>query len=77
MDRDGHIAIMVAAAKGRGVHLSADEVARLAMDDAIETAAINGLDEIDWPNYATSNCPNWHKIKPRRKGRIGRNFAVG
>lgn len=75
--RDAHIAIMVAAAHGRGVRLSADEVAALACDDAIETAAMNGLDEVDWPEHEKGGSPKWAKIKPRREGRVCKNFAVG
>jgi FAD/FMN-containing dehydrogenase len=77
-DRDAHIAIMVAAAKGTGLRLSADEVAALANDEAISTAALNGIDEIDWPNHAVrfGPGPDWARIKRHRDGRQGRNFAV-
>lgn len=73
-NRDAHIAIMVAAAHGRGLRLSADEVFDLSCDDAIETAAANGLDERDWPDGESR--PSWKKIKPRRKGRVGKNRLV-
>lgn len=49
--RDVYIAIMVAAAQGKGVHLTADEAADLSMDDAIATRALNGLadgEDVDW-----------------------------
>lgn len=74
-DRDAHIAIMVAAYKGRGLTLSADEVSQLAGDNAIETAAMNGLDEKDWPDHDKEMGPDWSKIKMRRKDRVGKNFA--
>ena len=37
--RDPHVAIMKAAKEGRGLRLSAEEVAYLATDSAIETRA--------------------------------------
>lgn len=49
MARDVYIAIMVAAHKGVGLHLTADEVGQLAIDEAIHMAALNGLDLKDWP----------------------------
>jgi hypothetical protein len=76
-DRDAHIAIMVAAARGVGLRLSADEVWALSQDEAIVAAATNGLDEIDWPGHADAKSyVRWEKIKRYRKGRIGKNFAV-
>ena len=44
LTRDPHVAIMQAAINGRGVRLSADEVAYLACDAAIETRAANIAD---------------------------------
>lgn len=41
---DPYVRIMVAAMHGRGVHLSADEVWDLKMDDAIATNATNVLE---------------------------------
>lgn len=52
-ERDIYIAIMVAAAHGRGLHLSADETATLSLDVAIYHAALNGLgdgERDDWRN---------------------------
>ena len=46
--RDIYIAIMIAAAKGRGLPLSADELYDLSRDDAISAYAANGLDSKDW-----------------------------
>lgn len=46
--RDAYIAIMVAAATGKGVNLSWEECADLALDDAISTRAANSLDESDF-----------------------------
>lgn len=73
-DRDPWIAIMVAAANGRSLRLSADDVEKLAGDNAIETAAANGLDEKDWPQ--DNGGPDWKNIKPRRRDRIAKNFAI-
>lgn len=54
-DRNPWIAIMVAAWNGKGLHLSADEVAWLSQDGAIETCAQNDVDragdlppQFDW-----------------------------
>lgn len=73
--RDIYIAIMVAAAKGQGVHLSADEVFDLSNDDAIATRASNGLDAGDWPEHKTHDSPGWAGINPRR-ARRGDNLAM-
>jgi hypothetical protein len=42
-ERDPYVAIMVAAACGRGIHLTAEETQLLSMDDAVSTRAVNGL----------------------------------
>lgn len=82
--RNVYIAIMVAAAHGRGLHLTADEVGELAFDDAIETHAANCLDEGEWPEAATKEAiagaapvppPGWEVIDPYRK-RTAANLAV-
>jgi hypothetical protein len=67
MRPDIYIAIMVAAARGRGLHLSADEVAELAADDAIEARAANGLDEQDWPKHNEFAAPKWASIDPNKR----------
>lgn len=69
MRRDIYIAIMVAAAKGIGVHLSADEAFALSLDDAIATRASNGVDNADWPTHADPTGPSigWETINPYRK----------
>lgn len=73
-ERDPYIAIMVAAAHGKGLHLSADEVAGLSLDNAIAAAAANGLEASEWPEHRKFGEPNWKAIDPRRKrtpGNIG------
>lgn len=65
--RDIYIAIMVAAANGRGINLTVDEVRDLSMDDAIETRAANGLDSRDWPTDAHANGPSWTDVDPYRE----------
>lgn len=72
MARDVYIAIMVAAAKGRGVRLTADECFALALDDAIATRAHNGLDESDWANPLAS--VGWESIDPNKE-RKGANLS--
>jgi len=76
--RNVYIAIMHAAAKGNGLRLSPQEVAVLAIDDAIETYAANCLDEEDWlPGVAgkfTKPKP-WASINPSKK-RKGSNLCV-
>lgn len=59
--RDPYIAIMVAAAKGKCVMLSVTEVARLSLDEAIVSAAMNGLQEDDFQPGQT--IPDWKRIK--------------
>lgn len=58
--RNPYIAIKVAAAKGRGLLLTPEEVRILAQDGAIETVAHDDLDQSEW------GTP-WEKIDPRRK----------
>lgn len=67
MRRDIYIAIMVAAHRGVGLRLSFDEVAALSLDEAIHQAALNGLEEVDWPNWQTSGEPRWKSLDPYRK----------
>lgn len=45
MTRNPYIAIMRAADKGMGIRLSADEVIQMSMDNAVETYAVNCLNE--------------------------------
>lgn len=69
MTRDVYIAIMRAAARGTGLHLTPDECFALSLDDAIATRAGNGLsadelvDGFDWakcnpakPRVAANQC---------------------
>lgn len=76
MTRDTYIAIMVAAAKGKGLRLTADECYGLSFDDAIATRAHNGLDAEDWPSFSDpQGAPvQWNKIDPN-KSRAGENMA--
>lgn len=68
MARDIYIAIMVAAAKGKSMVLSVDEVFALSIDDAIATRASNALDESDWPEHADDGKPaSWATIDPNKK----------
>lgn len=63
MRRDIYMAVMVAAANGRGLHLTADEVFLLSLDDAVSTYAANALSEREFERYAED--PNfWATIKP-------------
>lgn len=75
-ERNIYIAIMVAAAKGRGLRLSIDDVADLAFDDAIQQFAVNCLDDSDWPDHhnLTGSAIPWEKIDPSRN-RAARNLA--
>lgn len=71
--RDVYVAIMVAAAKGRCVFLSVEEVQDLSVDDAIMTRASNALDE----NEFADGHANWAKINPRRdRSNIPGNLAT-
>jgi hypothetical protein len=74
--RDIYITIMVAAAKGKSVHLNADEVFDLSLDDAIATRAHNALDDKDWPQHRDPRAPpiRWKTIDPNRK-RAALNLA--
>lgn len=76
MSRDIYIAIMVADAKGVGLRLTADEVGELASDEAIRTAALNGLDDRDWPEHGMHAGPAWGKIDPT-KDRVPANLSTG
>lgn len=65
--RDIYIAIMVAAHKGIGIRLSAEEVRQLSIDEAIHMAALNGCDDQDWPNWKAFGEPDWETVDPYRK----------
>jgi len=60
MDRDIYRAIMIAAAKGRGLKLTADEAFALSMDDAISTRAANSITEEDWVRYSAGWKSFWY-----------------
>jgi hypothetical protein len=76
MRPDLYIAIMVAAAHGRGLHLTADEVDELAADEAIKTRALNGLEAAEWPEgQYLFTYADWRKINPRKR-RQGDNLAA-
>lgn len=75
-NRDVYIAIMVAAYKGVGLRLSAQEVGDLSIDEAIHQAALNGLDEKDWPEYKTHGEPKWENLNPNRRRRVAENLAT-
>lgn len=69
MSRRIYVAILQAAACGKGLHLTADEVFSLRMDDAIATAACNQLtpEEVAAVGGGGPNATNgkaWGKIKP-------------
>lgn len=61
--RNPHIAIMRASARGKGVHLTADEVCALTEDDAIVARAAHWLTAAErqsFENWATINA---HRIE--------------
>lgn len=66
--RDTYMAIMHAAANGRGLHLTADEVWDLALDDAIETRAGNGLNEDEHVGMTYKSMDFWRTKKPYQVG---------
>ena len=76
MVRDIYIAIMVAAAKGKGLRLTYDECFDLSNDDAIATRASNALDDADWPSHRDPAGPpiGWETIDPNRE-RTALNLA--
>jgi len=60
MSRDIYRAIMIAAAKGRGLKLTADEAFNLSLDDAISTRAVNSITEEDWGRYQDGWKSFWY-----------------
>lgn len=73
--RNVYIAIMKAHHLGKGLHLTAYEVSELAFDDAVETHALNCLEDSDWPEHKEGNDFRlWDKIDPR-KPRKGANLT--
>lgn len=66
MYRDIYIAIMAAAAKGKGMMLTVEEVYNLSRDEAIAGAAMNGLEENDLRPSA-GPFPEWKNIDPKKK----------
>ncbi len=66
-ERNVYQAIMIAAAQGKGLRITADEAHELAMDDAIETVATNSLPEADYDHLGSSNHWDfWRKFAKRR-----------
>lgn len=64
-ERDIYRAIMIAAANGRGLHLTADECFALTLDDAITTRAANTISEDEWSRFdGTNNHEYWRDAKP-------------
>lgn len=65
--RQIYIAIMNAAWRGVGLHLTTDEVWELSSDDAIETVALNALldEEMLGLNANNGNVP-WKNVDPYR-----------
>ncbi|MGR9386396.1 hypothetical protein [Rhizobium leguminosarum] len=68
--RDVYMAIMHAAANGRGLHLTADEVCDLALDDAIETRAGNALNETEHAGMTYKRVEFWRTKKPYPVGQF-------
>lgn len=67
-ERDIYMAIMHAAANGRGLHLTAAEVWDLALDDAIETRAGNALNEDEHVGMVYKSIEFWRAKKPFQVG---------
>lgn len=72
--RDIYIAIMAAAARDQGLRLTADECFNLSLDSAIYTAAANGLEPQDWPDYQNDTTIDWRKVDPKRQ-RVASNLT--
>lgn len=51
--------IMIAAANGRGLRLSPEEVYDLACDDAIETVAVGCLSSTDYEGLIAGQFEHW------------------
>lgn len=61
--RNPWVAIMRAAERGNGLHLSADEVYALSRDSAIEACAENDLIEI---HGGVDKLPDWKDVDPKK-----------
>jgi hypothetical protein len=55
-------AIMIAADRGRGVHLTAHEVFQMAGDNAIATVALNSLTPAEWERMEKTPARPWLKL---------------
>jgi hypothetical protein len=66
-ERDIYMAVMVASANGRGLHLTADEVDMLSLDDAISTAAANMLTEDEHNRWLAEGDTFWAAIRPTKR----------
>lgn len=76
--RDVYIAIMRAAARGQGLHLTADEVFGLSLDDAVETRASNTLERGEWEKvHAKPGISGWCYIAVDRTGKVAENIKSG
>lgn len=64
--RDPYVAIMVASARGVGLHLTPEECDSLSLDDAIATRAANSLDEDDFRRIE-GEFDGWASIDPKRE----------
>ena len=63
LKRNPWVAIMVAAAKGNGLHLSVDEVYALSRDGAIEACADNDVNDTLADD---EKPPRWKDADPRK-----------
>ena len=66
LNRNVYIAIMRAASRGIGLHLTAAEVAALALDDAIATTATNSLSRFETKQFHNKSL-TWGDIDPSPK----------
>lgn len=73
--RNIYKAIMVAAAKGRGLRLKAEEVFNLSMDDAIMTSASNALTEEEIRVKDGGGYHDWEKMSPYPQGEPAEIFT--
>jgi len=71
--RDVYIAIMVAEAKGKGLHLTFEELQALTLDDAIATRASNALNTEDWGRMTEKG---WAWVNPYADRGLAANEAT-
>jgi len=73
--RDVYIAIMVASARDKGLHLTPEECDELSLDEAVHTRAFNGLTLSEADAVELDGDQAWARLNPD-KPRVSANAGT-